>query len=289
MPAIFDLLYREYCRARLAEMREQLLISTESQAVPEANREVDYLGGSASRDSGFGDDRTGAHLTPIHFWTILPVAYLLVLLSVPATTYAQTAPTFYVHSYGHSYGGNGGKCLDFGPPPQVDRSPVFIFDCNGTVAQQVRVEEVNDRHDVILRAGTKVIGVPRSTAPAEGAATESELPLELQSEASRLTVLSLGQIFALDGDSIMLATNRSRVVKVQGGRGKNRDPTPTWPSGPCRLRSSGRLPRRTEPARKLTSGFVRVPQDSDFGSAVLEAKWGTVIEIDPDASHRPDA
>jgi hypothetical protein len=27
MPTIFDLLYREYCRARLAEMRKQLLIS----------------------------------------------------------------------------------------------------------------------------------------------------------------------------------------------------------------------------------------------------------------------
>jgi hypothetical protein len=58
MPAILDLLYREYCRARLAEMRQQLLISTESQAVPEANRDVGYLGGSASRDSGFGDDKT---------------------------------------------------------------------------------------------------------------------------------------------------------------------------------------------------------------------------------------
>jgi hypothetical protein len=27
MPAIFDLIYREYCRARLAEMRKQLLLS----------------------------------------------------------------------------------------------------------------------------------------------------------------------------------------------------------------------------------------------------------------------
>ena len=26
MPAIFDIIYREYCRARLAEMRKQLLI-----------------------------------------------------------------------------------------------------------------------------------------------------------------------------------------------------------------------------------------------------------------------
>ena len=36
MPAIFDLLYREYCRARLAEMRKQLLISPERHQVPEA-------------------------------------------------------------------------------------------------------------------------------------------------------------------------------------------------------------------------------------------------------------
>jgi len=36
MPAIFDLLYREYCRARLAEMRKQLLISPEKHDVSEA-------------------------------------------------------------------------------------------------------------------------------------------------------------------------------------------------------------------------------------------------------------
>jgi hypothetical protein len=36
MPALFDLLYREYCRARLAEMRKQLLISPERHEVTEA-------------------------------------------------------------------------------------------------------------------------------------------------------------------------------------------------------------------------------------------------------------
>ena len=36
MPAIFDLLYREYCRARIAEMRKQLLISPEGHEAPEA-------------------------------------------------------------------------------------------------------------------------------------------------------------------------------------------------------------------------------------------------------------
>jgi hypothetical protein len=37
MPTIFDLLYREYCRARLAEMRQQLLIQPESVEVLESN------------------------------------------------------------------------------------------------------------------------------------------------------------------------------------------------------------------------------------------------------------
>jgi hypothetical protein len=36
MPAIFDLFYRGYCRARLTEMRKQLLISPERHEVPEA-------------------------------------------------------------------------------------------------------------------------------------------------------------------------------------------------------------------------------------------------------------
>ncbi|QOZ71723.1 hypothetical protein [Bradyrhizobium arachidis] len=38
MPAIFDLLYHEYCRARLAEMRKQLLMAGQS---PEG-LETDY-------------------------------------------------------------------------------------------------------------------------------------------------------------------------------------------------------------------------------------------------------
>lgn len=37
MPAIFDLLYREYCRARLAEMREQLLIAGQHPAGVQAD------------------------------------------------------------------------------------------------------------------------------------------------------------------------------------------------------------------------------------------------------------
>jgi hypothetical protein len=56
MPAIFDLLYREYCRACLAEMRKQLLISrAESQEVPEANCDARQPNGVADRGSGLDD------------------------------------------------------------------------------------------------------------------------------------------------------------------------------------------------------------------------------------------
>ena len=59
MPTIFDFLYREYCRARLAEMRKQLLlVSAERHTVPEAHCDVSDPGDTAGRDSGVGDDRT---------------------------------------------------------------------------------------------------------------------------------------------------------------------------------------------------------------------------------------
>ena len=56
MPAIFDLLYREYCRARLAEMRKQLLLaSARRYEIPQLNFDISHVG-SAGRDSGLGDD-----------------------------------------------------------------------------------------------------------------------------------------------------------------------------------------------------------------------------------------
>jgi hypothetical protein len=44
MPTILDLLYREYCRARLAEMRKQLLISPKRHEVPEASCDAKDVG-----------------------------------------------------------------------------------------------------------------------------------------------------------------------------------------------------------------------------------------------------
>jgi hypothetical protein len=58
MPTIFDLLYREYCRARLTEMRKQLLIQPEIHKVPVANCDATDRSGSADWDGGLGDDGT---------------------------------------------------------------------------------------------------------------------------------------------------------------------------------------------------------------------------------------
>lgn len=42
MPIIFDVLYREFCRARLAEMRKQLLLWPGTPVVPEENCEAGH-------------------------------------------------------------------------------------------------------------------------------------------------------------------------------------------------------------------------------------------------------
>ncbi|WP_245453955.1 hypothetical protein [Bradyrhizobium sp. AC87j1] len=58
MPTILDLLYREYCRARLAEMRKQLLIAAERAEALEAHHhpadQVDDERTDAHRQTGLG-------------------------------------------------------------------------------------------------------------------------------------------------------------------------------------------------------------------------------------------
>jgi hypothetical protein len=56
MPYIFDLLYREYCRARLAEMRKQLLlVSPTIHSEPEPIWDAkDAVGASSDKADGNG-------------------------------------------------------------------------------------------------------------------------------------------------------------------------------------------------------------------------------------------
>jgi hypothetical protein len=54
MSIILDLLYREYCRARLAEMRQQLLIPVASDEIRQAESDAGDPAGPGDR--GIGGD-----------------------------------------------------------------------------------------------------------------------------------------------------------------------------------------------------------------------------------------
>jgi hypothetical protein len=56
MSSMLDLLYREYCRARLAEMRKQLLLSAANDEIPAANLDASGPAGPDDRGRGLGDD-----------------------------------------------------------------------------------------------------------------------------------------------------------------------------------------------------------------------------------------
>jgi len=144
-----------------------------------------------------------------------------------------------------------GKCLDFGPPPLVAGAPVYISNCNGSAEQQVLVQEVNSNHDVLLHAGNFVISyagstsggssgtppilsaasvAPNSNSPAfagqTGILTSTGTPaattgpppvpfgLQLQVLINAATTLAASQYFDLDGDSIIVTTNRNLVVQL---------------------------------------------------------------------------
>jgi hypothetical protein len=254
---------------------------------------------------------------------------------------------FYARSY-------GGKCLTVGPPivAALGGWRVFISDCNGSAAQQIRVEELTDRpgHLVVLHVGPGVIGkkipmvvttgdvlnmqnsanpeelistgqadaLPVGRDPLPGGptdpnpnpkptptATPSPTPTPTPAPAAPPFSLevqtytgSAGQIFALDGDSIILTEDRTLVVEVENNRGANGTPLVL---GHRDLADSEfwTFSALDGSNRKPTSGFVEVTQKEvttaqgpyrdtrnlmvQFIAALQGAQPGTVIEIDPDA------
>jgi hypothetical protein len=54
MPIILDVLYREFCRARLAEMRKQLLLWSGTTVVPEENCKASHPDDAAFTGIGSG-------------------------------------------------------------------------------------------------------------------------------------------------------------------------------------------------------------------------------------------
>jgi VCBS repeat protein len=167
-----------------------------------------------------------------------------------------------------------GRCLDFGPPPHTAGSPVFIFDCNGTIAQQVGIEELlpsvtghPQAREVRLHAGNLCIG--GKTSPADG------VPLVLQPCS-----LSAGQIFGLDGDSVLVASDRSLVAQLKDGGTPRRTPVVLGRRELADFEFWD-ISATDGSTRKPTSGFVSVSQPADFVSTLSAAGPGTVIEIVP--------
>jgi hypothetical protein len=63
LPAIFDLLYREYCRARLTEMRKQLLLIRAENKVSEASCDASHPGAPDRRSSLIDAQHEAGHAT----------------------------------------------------------------------------------------------------------------------------------------------------------------------------------------------------------------------------------
>jgi hypothetical protein len=180
---------------------------------------------------------------------------------------------FYFHTLGH-------RCVDFGGQASWNAgAPVYLYSCNGSLAQQVRVKELDSTHDVELRVQSQFCLGVRGGQVTPGAA------LELQSCNG-----SAPQRFAFDGDAILIGSQPSGAV------------TREFAIAPQDLRTANRTPLVVA-ARTLsdaeyfraeavdhsdsrpTNGFVMVSNEQALDWA-LSLGWGAVIEIDDRAPLR---
>jgi len=185
------------------------------------------------------------------------------------------------------------RCLDY--TPEKTGSPIVINDC--AKSHPIVVEELSDgKHTVVLHAGTKVIGIKTQQVVATGgtpAPSTAEIPLELQNFNTHLgivTALSGNHFFSLDGDSIILASGRNLVAKVQNARGAVGSPVVL---GVRQLADNEfwDFEATRGSASDPTSGFVRVGFDGDpncanpamctcrFFNVVFAGGEGTVVKV----------
>ena len=250
------------------------------------------------------------------WWLSAAAAIMMVAVVAPGLGFAQPEldpSLFKIKNY-------GGQCLDYGQPFHHSPPTVYLNDCAG--AKPIRVEEImtNNRHEVILHAGTKVLGITRrpENAFASGLAP-TEFALELQDPAgSTEHAQGADQVFALDGDSIILASSRPCINIEEGDKEVGMrvadwvplpgDPTPLCPPPPPQLviqiqNARGAYgsplvvgPRNLEdsefwdfeavfPYGKLhrpTSGFVRVSSAAELWNAICEIPFDTDPNLLPD-------
>lgn len=224
-------------------------------------------------------------------------------LSQHAATVAAVPPgtSFFLRSYDGTR-----KCLDYNLAPALDRarvpgdhrpagirtppvfSGVFLNDCAQSHA--VVVEELqNGRHEVVLHAGNRILGVrtdPASTRVSIKTAgfASAEGSLELLDP-----VVVSDHVFALDGDSIILESSRpchsnnttlcplpppQLVLQVKNGRGMNGSPIVLGPRKLIDPEFWDFVSANGEP-RDPTGGFVHVSSAAELWSAVCASPQPT--------------
>ncbi len=193
-----------------------------------------------------------------------------VVLRAAAITLGDNRPTdsaFYIHDLGH-------RCWDFGAEASwAVGKPVYIYSCNGSVAQQVRVRET-DSHDVHL--GVKslfCIGV-------RGGKVIAGAPLELQV----CDDTSPAQRFAVDGDAVLMGSQSSGMVTREFVIAPQLYKTPSTTPLVVSVRTVSdaeyfRFEAVDRSGAPPTSGFVHIFTEVGLDEA-LGLGWGTVIEID---------
>ena len=221
---------------------------------------------------------------------VLPVIAGLLLASPAITETWQTRPSFPI-SHGPFYlESYNGKCLTYGnglveveigdpsPPPPTPGTEIYMAECadrsdwlpGQLLLQGIVVKELNANHEVFLQAGSKVVGVMSNVLL-------GGVRLELQDYTG-----AAGQIWVLDGDSLILKADRSLIAEVKDGRtpagtavvlgARDLDDAEFW-----RFRAVDGT------KKKPTNGFVTVSTPAAFRSALQASSWGTVIEIGSNA------
>jgi hypothetical protein len=163
----------------------------------------------------------------------------------------------------------GRKCIDFAPPAsQRAGGNVYLWDCNGTPAQDVRTVEIDaETHDVRLMSSAGLCVGVRGGALIGGAG------LELQACSSVAT-----QRFAFDGDALYTGLGRAFVVETLGGRGADWTPLVLGTQETDAAEVFTFVPRSSSTPYPHT-GFV-TPHDEGQLRAAVNRGWGTVVVLD---------
>jgi parallel beta-helix repeat protein len=157
------------------------------------------------------------------------------------------------------------------------QAPVFIFPCNGSLAQQIRVVEIDSSHDVTLRTANSSFCFGVKVPP--GSDIRLGYVLELQTCNG-----STAQRFALDGDSIMVGNqgrgqrvSRDFVIETFNRSTLDRTLLSTNERDVSDAQYFRFFAVDGSNARPH-SGFVAATYDGDLDWA-LKQGWGTVVEV----------